>query len=612
MDKKDEYIEEVYYEEEMPNLDPKTSSIQSSDHYMRPNNNMALGFGRKGQDAFYKDSLNNKKGDIDNNDKKLGQNKNRTNPSNDAAKNLATGNRNNNQNKNKDDKQNKDDKNSKNNKDKNSNSDKKGSSLKKEDSKSGIGSKNEKTSGVSSLKNRLNPLKRNTKHNTEEKNTFEGGLKALWRKIPLIMRIKILAIGGAVVGVLLVFLIIFAALMGSSEESFGGEYGYINGVCKDGVTVTERGGGIVGTYPLEEYIAGVIAHENVYVNNGNIEAMKAQAIAARTYALYRTNFCEKSIENSEYAQTMTDPTELTTKATQETAGMVLQYKGEIFSTEYDSYVNNGSCDSNGCTSTYIKIPSKEKHTVKLSKKFVHMIVGGHGRGMSQLAARDLQDKGYDYEQILKFFYADGVEIAKLSATADGEGLVRDEKTGFMMRLSRPQRTNAFYYQQNKANLGKYCEGECAWYGTGRAAEILSSVGSSKTWTANPDGGGFCYTADAKNFKISYNYRKPKQGSIVSWTNGSYGHVAIVEQVKGNWVTISEAYLSLGYKVGSSKWSKDYVRSAPPNGCQTETAKTNCESGSGTGCFHTATLSLSQMKNYYGSYNFACYIYLVEG
>lgn len=301
MDKKDEYIEEIYYEEETPNLDPKTSSIQSSDHYVRPNNNMALGFGRKGQDAFYKDSLNNKKGDIDNNDTKLGQNKNRTNPSNDAAKNLATGNRNNNQNKNKDNKQNKDDKNSKNNKDNNSNSDKKGSTLKKENSKSGISSKDEKTSGVSSLKNKLNPLKRNTKHNTEEKNTLEGGLKALWRKIPLIMRIKILAIGGAVVGVLLIFLIIFAALMGSSGTSSNGTncdseateldlQKYINtfegsgGYCNDKEYKIYQNAGdrpTVGYGVTSDYVPGIDNKVGECVSIEKVDAAQRKAIDAK-------------------------------------------------------------------------------------------------------------------------------------------------------------------------------------------------------------------------------------------------------------------------------------------------------------------------------------------
>lgn len=572
-------------------------------------NNMALGYGRNPN--YSKNKLNNQDNELDD---KLAKNKNnQDNRSNEAAKNLATGGNGNKSNK-EDNDENKDkkDKDNKENKDKNGDKKEQNSNNKNKTTQKRSNSLSNKKE---SLKERLNPLNRLKSRKKEAEQEGESevaqaakkGIKALIMAIPLPIRLMILA--GIIVFLFIIFfIVILVTLLSGNNTAFGSDYGYINGICKDGVTVTDESGNITGTYPLEEYVAGVIAKENVYENNGNIEAMKAQAIASRTFALYHTNFCEKTIENSQSAQTMTNPTELTTRAAQETAGMVLKYKGEIFSAQYDSYVRNGSCNNSGCTATYTKVPSNKTHTVKLSPKFAGQIAGGHGRGMSQLAARDLQDKGYDYERILKYFYADGVEIAKL-LEADGEGLVLDEKTGFMMRLARPQRTNAFYYKQDEANLGKYCEGECAWYGTARAAEILSSIGSTKTWNANPNGGSFCYAADAKNFKTSRNYRKPKQGAIVSWTQGgNYGHVAIVEKVEGNSVTISEAYLGLGYNVGSGKWSKEYVRS---RGCQSETAKTNCESGTGTGCFQIATLTLSEMSNYYGSYNFACYIYLVE-
>lgn len=414
---------------------------------------------------------------------------------------------------------------------------------------------------------------------------------------------------GIIIFIVLLLIILIVVILGGSE-AYGSTDGYINGICKDGVTVTNKSGSIIGTYSLEEYVAGVVAAENTYEVKGNIEAMKAQAVAVRTYVLYRTDFCEDSIENSQYAQVMKDPTELSTRAATETQGLVLEYDGDIFSSEYDSYY--GTCTSSGCTATYRKIPSTETHTVTLSAKFANMVAGGHGRGMSQLAARDLQDQGYDYEEILKYFYADGVEISKL-VNIDSAGLVLDEDTEFLMRLARPQRTNEFYYYQDSNNYGRYWEGECAWYGTARAAEILGSIGSSKTWTSNPNGGGFCGTTDAQNFDKSYNYREPKQGAIVSWgKTNDFGHVAIVEKVEGNEVTISEAYLGLGEKVGSGIWSKNYIRYGGPGGTQSPSrAKENCEYGSATGCFRSTTLTIDQMATYNGSYSFNCYIYLVE-
>lgn len=55
-------------------------------------------------------------------------------------------------------------------------------------------------------------------------------------------------------------------------------------------------GSDAGVYNLEDYIAGVVQHENVFQDPkdpNNIEAMKAQAIAARTYLLKYTDNCKK-------------------------------------------------------------------------------------------------------------------------------------------------------------------------------------------------------------------------------------------------------------------------------------------------------------------------------
>src|SRR5699024_8256791 len=93
----------------------------------------------------------------------------------------------------------------------------------------------------------------------------------------------------------------------------------------------------VGTLELEEYVAGVVSNE-AYASEG-MEALKAQAVAARTYALKSTNFCQKSITNSTNQQTFTkNINDRAREAVNATLGEVLVDKdGKIFSANYDSF-----------------------------------------------------------------------------------------------------------------------------------------------------------------------------------------------------------------------------------------------------------------------------------
>ena len=192
---------------------------------------------------------------------------------------------------------------------------------------------------------------------------------------------------------------------------------FVSTSCPNGIT-------IVGdkTYELDEYVAGVVEAENNWYEGDNINAMKAQAIAARTYVLKYTNNCEKSIPNSTNAQTYKTPSAKSLQAATETSGEVLTYDGEIFSSEYDGFY--GTCSGDICTATYKKIPNGGEHTINVPIKFVPGYARnyfGHGRGMSQYGSRWLQsEKGMDYVQILKYFYSDGVEVSTMSATVVGD------------------------------------------------------------------------------------------------------------------------------------------------------------------------------------------------
>lgn len=196
-----------------------------------------------------------------------------------------------------------------------------------------------------------------------------------------------------------------------SSSSTSGNY------CPDGITVTGKN---AGTYDLDEYVEKVVTAEN---GGAHPEALKALAIAARTYAINRTDNCKETIPNSTAAQVMaSSASDKVKSALQSVKGAVMLYNGNIFSAQYSSFW--GDCSGNICTSTFKKTPSNETATYSIPKSYV-TIAHGHQYGLSQNGSNYMAtEEGKTYDEILRFFYADGVEITGASSnncTIGGNG-----------------------------------------------------------------------------------------------------------------------------------------------------------------------------------------------
>jgi stage II sporulation protein D len=95
---------------------------------------------------------------------------------------------------------------------------------------------------------------------------------------------------------------------------------------------------VINRVPLEEYLYGVLYNE--VSHRWPIEAIKAQAITARTFALYQARqnkLQDYDLTNDIYSQVYSGATSerwATTKAVKSTTGKVLTYKGDIFPTYY--------------------------------------------------------------------------------------------------------------------------------------------------------------------------------------------------------------------------------------------------------------------------------------
>ena len=165
-----------------------------------------------------------------------------------------------------------------------------------------------------------------------------------------------------------------------------------------------RNGGIVvvNDVPLEDYMLGVVPSE--MPSKWNYEALKAQAIAARSYAI--ANRGKRASRGYDLKDTPEDQayggasaeTAATNNAVMETKGIVITYNRKVIPAYYSSSAGGHTVNSGAVWNKdlpYLKsVPSFDDGIKK----------NGHGLGMSQHGANNLAQQGYNAYQILTYYY----------------------------------------------------------------------------------------------------------------------------------------------------------------------------------------------------------------
>jgi len=177
-------------------------------------------------------------------------------------------------------------------------------------------------------------------------------------------------------------------------------------VLSDGIGLT-----VINDIPVEEYLKGVVPSEMPPA--WQHEAHKAQAIAARSYAL--ANLGKRAKYGYDLKDTPEDQayggasaeTPQTNQAVEETTGVVLVHGGDIIPAYY-------SASAGGQTRAAGDVWTKNLAYIKSVPSFDDNIKrSGHGVGMSQYGANNLAKKGYNAYQIVKYFYAN-TKFAKIN------------------------------------------------------------------------------------------------------------------------------------------------------------------------------------------------------
>lgn len=172
---------------------------------------------------------------------------------------------------------------------------------------------------------------------------------------------------------------------------------------------------VINRLPLELYLLGVVPSE--MPTSWNTEAHKAQAIAARSYAVANLN--KRGSKGYDLLDTPLDQAyggasvenKKTNQAVNDTAGIVITYKGKVIPAYYHSSSGGKTRNSGAAWATNVPY----LHSVKGYDDNVKK--NGHGIGMSQHGANNLAKRGYSAYDILKYFYKD-ISFSKLSTISN--------------------------------------------------------------------------------------------------------------------------------------------------------------------------------------------------
>lgn len=164
--------------------------------------------------------------------------------------------------------------------------------------------------------------------------------------------------------------------------------------------------------PLERYVAGVLVKE--IGQNWPAEAMKAQAVASRTYALYRiqhprdSQYDVEASTNDQVFSGKIQPADAIMEAVNDTRGQVLKFQGQIFESFFHSCCGGKSEKATQVwpglrqqpvlsvhPDPYCHLCPRNPWTLELSRGELNQILSEHGikLGSKKIAIQSRDDSG---------------------------------------------------------------------------------------------------------------------------------------------------------------------------------------------------------------------------
>lgn len=245
---------------------------------------------------------------------------------------------------------------------------------------------------------------------------------------------------------------------------------------------------------IEEYLKGVVPSE---IGNALLPACKAQAIAARSFALYKYSKSGQLTDKSSSDQAfrvsrISSQYPNAQLAVEETKGQVLYYNGQLACAYYSS--------SNGgrIKSSQERWGGVRGYLISKDDPYDNGSGGGHGVGMSQNGAKNMAALNFSYQDILQFYYPN-TEIREMYGVSKIEAVksyaLSKVGCGYVwgavgQKLTEAELQELYRAHPNDVNLNLsrkwigYSVFDCAGLVAQamRQAGIKMSTGASSAWT----------------------------------------------------------------------------------------------------------------------------------
>jgi stage II sporulation protein D len=233
---------------------------------------------------------------------------------------------------------------------------------------------------------------------------------------------------------------------------------------------------VVNVIGLEDYVRGVVPNELSYPA---LEALKAQAIAARTYAVKnRGQFSSEGFDllpttRSQVYRGLTSETSLTSQAVEQTRGVIATYNGEAINALYTSTCGGRTEDAENIFNTAIPYLRGRECAVEGKSAFVPFIIKS-SRDIFEI--KDERDLVYARDVALLAVNGFALPTDKVSSSWLSSHMTESEARDWLNAAARLARMAAFKAPDDATKSPAFSTAlMAAVYGDRRADTLLNSA-----------------------------------------------------------------------------------------------------------------------------------------
>src|SRR5437588_234072 len=233
---------------------------------------------------------------------------------------------------------------------------------------------------------------------------------------------------------------------------------------------------VVNVIGLEDYVRGVVPNELSYPA---LEALKAQAIAARTYAVKnRGQFAAEGFDlfpttRSQVYRGLTSETSLTSRAVEETRGVIATYKGEPINALYTSTCGGRTEDAENIFNEAVPYLRGRECAAEGKAEFAPFMIKS-SRDLFEI--KDERDLVYARDAALLAVHGFNLPTDKISSSWLNSHISESEARDWLSVVARLARAASFKAPDDPTRVGPFGTALLATvYGDSRADTLFNQA-----------------------------------------------------------------------------------------------------------------------------------------